>query len=318
MGKIDNSFLGGRKIAVEEWVKGETFQRLCDETYQNGDDLSKGRAALKTVFVEMGDIRSFMESASRVKNRFILISHNGDGRVLNREKREIDISPARRPSNVVAWFSTNVCTRSYGIFSIPLGFENSKWFPEQNKQRQMELFQKKERTSRSLIYLNFNKYNNLPQREGLYEKFSSYSWATVHDGKNGKDYESYLSEMISNDFVLCPEGNGPDTHRTWEALYLGTIPILKKHILHQDWKTELPIVWVDSWDQIDDQFLMEKKIEIRSRAYQWDVLKISSWNEKIQKIRKQSGIERIFSFGLKESERIARTRWERDYFRRRE
>ena len=30
-------------------------------------------------------------------------------------------------------------------------------------------------------------------------------------------------------FELCPEGNGMDTHRFYEALFLNTIPIVKKN-----------------------------------------------------------------------------------------
>jgi hypothetical protein len=35
-------------------------------------------------------------------------------------------------------------------------------------------------------------------------------------------------EMCKYSFVLSPFGNGYDCHRTWEALLLGCIPIMKK------------------------------------------------------------------------------------------
>lgn len=40
-----------------------------------------------------------------------------------------------------------------------------------------------------------------------------------------RDYASISSKHM---FVLCPRGNGLDTHRFWEALCRGSIPIVKK------------------------------------------------------------------------------------------
>jgi hypothetical protein len=61
-------------------------------------------------------------------------------------------------------------------------------------------------------------------------------------------------------FVVCPRGNGLDTHRVWEALYLGAIPIIKKSEIFaalEGW----PVWIVDSWDEPCryDRFQLEKK-----------------------------------------------------------
>eukprot|EP00965_Chrysotila_dentata_P239975 6203413-Pleurochrysis_carterae.AAC.2 len=44
----------------------------------------------------------------------------------------------------------------------------------------------------------------------------------------------YLEELGRYHFVLAPRGNGIDTHRLWEALLVGTIPIVKvmRSLLH--------------------------------------------------------------------------------------
>jgi hypothetical protein len=41
-----------------------------------------------------------------------------------------------------------------------------------------------------------------------------------------KDYRSYLCELSTHRFCLCIRGNGIDTHRFWESLYLGVIPVI--------------------------------------------------------------------------------------------
>jgi hypothetical protein len=40
------------------------------------------------------------------------------------------------------------------------------------------------------------------------------------------NYGDYLGELSKHYFCLCPRGNGIDTHRFWEALYLGVIPVV--------------------------------------------------------------------------------------------
>lgn len=57
-------------------------------------------------------------------------------------------------------------------------------------------------------------------------------------------------EMLSNSaFVLSPPGNGADCHRTWEAIYLGAIPI----VLKKYWPFShlgLPVLAVEDWSEI--------------------------------------------------------------------
>ncbi len=55
-----------------------------------------------------------------------------------------------------------------------------------------------------------------------------------HNNSNGSKfvvqpvlpYKEYLEELAKHYFSLCPRGNGIDTHRFWESLYLGVIPVV--------------------------------------------------------------------------------------------
>ena len=54
-------------------------------------------------------------------------------------------------------------------------------------------------------------------------------------------------------FCICPEGNGLDTHRLWEAYYVKTVPILLRNTHSEIIKntTGLPIILLDSWNDFD-------------------------------------------------------------------
>lgn len=68
----------------------------------------------------------------------------------------------------------------------------------------------------------------------------------------------YYAGLGHAQFVASPEGYGRDCYRTWEALVLGAVPVLlSRNASPLDrLKFEgLPVVWVDSWEQVTRPFL---------------------------------------------------------------
>ena len=56
----------------------------------------------------------------------------------------------------------------------------------------------------------------------------------------------YRTLVEQSKFVISPPGNGADCHRTWEALYLGAVPVvLKSSWGYSHW--DLPVIAVDEW-----------------------------------------------------------------------
>ena len=56
----------------------------------------------------------------------------------------------------------------------------------------------------------------------------------------------YASLAAKHRFVACPEGNGIDTHRFWETLYRGSIPIITDSPFARNWQ-ELEVPGGDSY-----------------------------------------------------------------------
>lgn len=61
-------------------------------------------------------------------------------------------------------------------------------------------------------------------------------------------------------YVLCPEGEGHDTHRIYESMYFGAIPILLRGnpLTHMYERYGFPIKWVDSWAGLDLDYETDK------------------------------------------------------------
>lgn len=82
-------------------------------------------------------------------------------------------------------------------------------------------------------------------------------------------------------FVVSPHGNGLDCYRTWEAIHLGCIPIVKKDTLSDaGLYDDLPVLIVDDWADINENLLNNayKKLHIMF-SQKLHKLTIEYWRE---------------------------------------
>jgi len=86
--------------------------------------------------------------------------------------------------------------------------------------------------------------------------------------------------MIEYAFVASPHGNGLDCHRTWEALCLGCIPIVKTSGLDPLFE-DLPVWIVNSWSDVTEENMKCKINEFRERTFRYERLEASYWRDRI-------------------------------------
>ena len=85
-------------------------------------------------------------------------------------------------------------------------------------------------------------------------------------------------------FLISPHGNGLDCHRTWEALVLGCIPIVKTSnidILYDD----LPVLIVNNWSDVSDDLLKTTVNDFKKRTFNYEKLLLQYWTKKINDIQ---------------------------------
>ena len=83
-------------------------------------------------------------------------------------------------------------------------------------------------------------------------------------------------------FVISPHGGGYDCHRTWEALILGCIPIVKTSkidILYKD----LPVLIVNNWIDINETLLAETVYNFSKITFKTEKLLLNYWNNEIRR-----------------------------------
>jgi hypothetical protein len=82
-------------------------------------------------------------------------------------------------------------------------------------------------------------------------------------------------------FVLSPHGNGLDCHRTWEALNLGCIPIVKSSPIDELY-AELPVLIVDSWSNLSKELLMVTIDKFKTHSFDMNKLTLDYWKRLIR------------------------------------
>ena len=248
-----------------DWIQGERFMELANSV---------------NIFYHPTHLVNQFFKDLPTAEPFILISHNSDGCIMCHPDREDHANVDLMPYNLVHWFGQNVNVIDYRISSIPIGLENSYWQRKVNKIALMQEAAKQSYPKRNLLYINHNIKTNPVEREKPYRLFKDKSWVTVSYGMNGSGFSDYLLDLCQHSFVICPEGHGMDTHRTWEALYMGCIPIEKAN-LNNRFYTDLPICFVTDWEEITEEYLIRELIRIRATRWDMSKLTFTYWKNKI-------------------------------------
>lgn len=176
-----------------------------------------------------------------------------------------------KPSCVKNWYAINVNYEHKNLIPIPLGIANDYC----NITLKFNSIKKTTIKKEKLLYVNHRINTNPDARLWLYDYFHNNNWCTV-DQPN-LDLKTFEETVNRHKFMLCPRGNGIDTHRLWECLYLGVIPVVEKHITNKNIR-DMPILFVDSFKQINEEFLIKNENNI---GYNIEKLDINWWKKYI-------------------------------------
>jgi len=91
---------------------------------------------------------------------------------------------------------------------------------------------------------------------------------------------TFAKTMEKYRYIACPRGNGVDTHRFWETLYRGSIPI----VLRNSWSQSLahfkiPMIVINTWQEAEEAIEgFEQSVRARNPR-SLDVLWIDYWQK---------------------------------------
>jgi hypothetical protein len=213
-------------------------------------------------------------------NTYTLITHNSDWSV-GKALANMGVMPNEIPYNL-RWFTQNVDVEHPQIESIPIGLENPEWHQKIQKTQKISYCMKHNaKYYLELCVVQFNPSTN-PRRQLIMDHFAQFDWCRTVPSINGTDFDVYLENLNNSTFCVCPDGNGIDTHRLWEALYVGCIPIVEDSINVRFYE-ELPIFICDDFTDItyDSLKYVKQKMMEKINDMNMQMLSFDYWKAKI-------------------------------------
>ena len=191
-----------------------------------------------------------------------------------------------KPKCISEWYSINVNYVHEGLIPIPLGLSND--YSRKNllydDYQNLTASQEKQK----YIYLNFQVNTNYFHRTRVKNRLKD-NPIVIFDDPNLEN-NKYIQNLVFYKYVVAPLGNGADSHRIWEALYAGSIPIVFDSPTFTTLKN-LPHIYIDNISQLKKFSLIDKT---NNEKFNFDKLNIDWWLKKIRKNIIQSSKTSIF------------------------
>ena len=235
------------------FLSGAYFQERCQWNLDNRYPIRKWSSMfeLKTgdsVFLKVSDIPYFL--SLRLPKPVSLVVHNSD------ESFTDQLYLAVRP--YVTDVSAVNCVTSYAK-QLPLGLRDHQY----TSHHVLRAVIAEPAVPRDILCLvNFLIGTNSGERQGVYDLFKNNPHCMVQH-----DYMHYQKSLQFQDednqrrrlefyrtlkrckYAICPAGTGIDTHRVYECINLGVIPIVKSSPLDPLYST-MPIKIIKEWTDV--------------------------------------------------------------------
>lgn len=200
-------------------------------------------------------------------------------------------------SQIVHWYAVNVVRTHAKLTALPLGV--NLW---QHGSSLLAVWKKKKKkngnnsssssTRQHLLLVNFDASTDpTKERMRINELFCSGGGGgddkLLAHCKRSANFEDNYRLMLEYKFVLSPRGNGVDCWRTWEALLLGVVPVVRRGQLDTRVYERLPVLVVDEWRQVNASMLEANYVLIerrrKTRFYDYSRLTFEYWQRLIFK-----------------------------------
>ena len=254
MTKSDFSFLQRIKIRAlkyryrtstsDPYLSGDALASICDFYIRVEDDLEifeRTGAMHNTVFCRSDLVPHLVKTQLSPKKNRTLIAGNSDFDFADREVL---------PMNTFNRFflQNSMISDSKSIFTLPVGVENLSIGINGLPGNLVTKIAWKEK-SKTVLVGPFSPTHESRERlmtiARLHPKVFDCNFERISP-------KQFAIKMNRYKYVACPRGNGMDSHRLWETLYRGSIPI----VLDSSWSRslsyyKLPLIQVTSWDEVE-------------------------------------------------------------------
>jgi hypothetical protein len=238
-----------------------TFSNICGVSVNYGEPTDNPHSPTDWRYCKTDYVEKFCRHSSEITDSFVLVTGNSDYPIDEARAALLDRYP------ISHWFAINVTQEDPRITPIPIGIKN-EGTPKQGCYTMRKVMDAHLGKWRNVV-ANFNVATNAVERMACLS-------ASGSKLEPWKSYEAYLCDIATSRFTLAPNGNGIDTHRAWDALYLRSVPVVTRSLLW-DSLPYFPAVVLDSWEDFDPGMLTDELYAEKVNGFDYDCLYMYRW-----------------------------------------
>lgn len=275
--KIWMRITGNTRPGSYPYVSGDSFRSLAQHVYDeektfNPADVKYG----DIVFVCNVYAHKYMHTIhQQILNPYILIVHNGDESIDEEFTKMID-------DKIIKCYAQDVTHDHEKIIPIGIALENKRYYMNGIPFVFNRLIKKMRRNppiKQDKILFRFSVYTNPTERKPALDLFSKHPLMETFSQMLPPSL--HLRKLMTYKFVASPPGNSIESCRTWEALELRTVPIVKDFVAYRYFVSlGLPMWIVKDWKELDayqtPESLAQKYDELMKNP-NWEPLRMDYW-----------------------------------------
>lgn len=240
-----------------------TYRSVCDHIIDHSIDSFDPDCIKKgdLVYLNVWYLKWFADHVhDKIKHPYILVTCDVGAYLPEPNVKKLLYDP-----KVAAWFGKNMLFSYHPkLFQLPMGQDLGIWSYEPSVTDDLLQVTQAPFEKKHLLYMN-----HLPREHGDRDKIvklfedKPYCFSRNKTGVEWSPLEraQFYEELSSSIFALSPFGLEVDSVRSWEAVALGSIPIME-HTFVDPIYEGMPVIKIHNWEEVDLPFLMKKYSEV--------------------------------------------------------
>jgi hypothetical protein len=247
-----------------------------------------------SVYVCAAALKNFSQKfLPKVNKPFTLVTGDSDEHIDEHFINNNCIEKILKSKYLIHWFAQNLVTKHEKLSHLPAGLDYHTMHEQPGiwgMVRQSSMAQERALINvfaesslfehRYLVgYCNWHFHIDRGDRKECYEKISSD--VTFYERSPVPRYTTWLRQSKCM-FVVSPGAAGVDAHRTWEAMLLGCVPVLKRSEFTPLFDG-LPVLILDDWGQFNAENIIKHIEYFKNSKFNFSKLFNQYWVNLINK-----------------------------------
>jgi len=234
------------RISSYPYITGDTFRKFSDHILDEGEKIKINKIKEgEIVFVQSDFIEEYFDNYNpNITVSHILVTHNNLQPITEKYIDKVS-------ENIMCWFAQNLDIKSEieKLKALPLGIENIRTYSNGvTSHFENKIVKSNMDIKQNLILSSFAPHTNIVIREKPAEVVKKISFIDI---STYPDHKTYIQNLSTYKFNICPSGAGIDTHRFWESLIVKSIPVVKRNNLNTHFENHgIPMLVLNEWEDL--------------------------------------------------------------------